>query len=128
MEEIIINIPENNTIPVCEKYLNNMFLLTLLPAVRHNNKFIKYAIPSFSILVLFISVFSLLWYPGYYATQEEIWTTDIIIGLIVYSYMIHLHNNWKITECYENVDIIPWKNNLSFSFYVFFNICNFKII
>lgn len=120
MEQIIITIQDENNIPICEKYLNNMFILTFLPAIRHKNNIVKYTIPILCILILFISIFSLLWYPNYYATQKEIWTADIIIGLIVYLYMLYLHNNWNLTECYEDTKIQTWKNIISIGFYVFF--------
>ena len=57
MEQVIITIQEENNIPICEKYLNNMFILTFLPNIRNKNNIIKYTIPTISLLILFISIF-----------------------------------------------------------------------
>ena len=96
-----------------------MFNITLIPAIKSKSKFIKYVIPFISVLVLFSSIFCIIFYPTYYPSQQEIWTTDIVIGFIIYSYLLYQQKRWDIVKCEEHIEIPRWSNNISFIFYVF---------
>lgn len=103
--------------PYCEKLLNRMFWITLLPLVNNKYKIIRYCIPTLINLILGSASFCLLYYPSYYATQGEIWTTDIVIAWVSYNYMIYLFKRWDAAKCFEQTDISKSVNQISLLFY-----------
>ena len=70
----------------CENSFNKTFNLTLIPTIRSSKCLIKYTIPFLTSTILFSSLFCLLFYPNYYPSQGEVWTTDLVLGFIVYIY------------------------------------------
>lgn len=107
-------------IPQCEKYLQKMFLLTFLPAINSKYKIIQYITPIFVNIILISASFCLLYYPSYYPTQGEIWTTDIVIVCITYNYMIYLFRRWKEASCFEDIGISKSVHYISLAFYVLY--------
>jgi hypothetical protein len=136
MDEIIIYIPNqqndisDNTseeseapeIPKCEKNINKMLKLTFTSFIRSDNKIIKYTIPFICNVISIVAIFSMLWYPSYYINQGLIWTIDLVIGIIVFNYLLFLQTIWEKASRHEAIQILKWKENLSLFFYVFFMI------
>ena len=104
----------------CENNFNKMLNFTLIPIVRSKYKILKYSIPILCNIILFTSLFCILFYPTYYPSQGEVWTSDLVIGFIVYNYLLYQQKRWDIVKCDEQIEIPKWKNNISFSFYLFF--------
>ncbi len=107
-------------IPICEKNIIIFFNFTLLTSLKIKNKYFKFIIPIFNSLTLFISSLSLLYYSNYYINQDIIWSLDLGLGFIIYSYMIYIILNWKYTSCFEHTHIARWKNIISLIFYIFY--------
>jgi hypothetical protein len=116
------NIPHLNIILAntkCERTFNKMFNLTLIPIIKSKNKFLKFVVPFLTCSILFSAMFCILFYPSYYPSQGEVWTTDIVIGFIIYSYLLYQQKRWDLVRCDEYIEIPKWSNNLSFTFYIF---------
>jgi hypothetical protein len=124
MEVEVVEIPtkpvskqSHKLVPYCEKLLEKMFYATLIPAVTSRYKILRYGVPILVNLILGSAAFSPLFYPEYYATQTEVWTTDIVIAWISYNYMIYLFKRWDIAKCYEEIDVSKFINRISLLFY-----------
>jgi hypothetical protein len=116
---IVVIKPEQTkaNILFCESALNKMFWLTLLPVVNSNYRFLKYGVPIVINLILGTASFCLLFYPSYYPTQGEIWTTDIVISWFTWNYMIYLFKNWEHARCFEDIQITKSTNRITLVFY-----------
>ncbi len=112
----------NNIIPDCEKKVNRLLNITLIPCIRSKNRFFKYIIPFLTTLLLGTSTFSMLFYPNYYPNQGTVWSMDLAIGFITNIYLLYLNTKWELAECHENINIPKWKERLSMIFCVFFMI------
>ena len=44
---------------------------------------------------------------------------SIVIGFIIYSYLLYQQKRWDLVRCDEYIEIPRWSNNLSFTFYIF---------
>ena len=119
--DIQIDMPPNTLHPVtlikCEKYINTMFKLTLIPVIQHKNKAIKWTVFVLTNAILFSSTFSLLFYPSYYPTQGVVWTFDLVLGCIVYNYLFYLHTKWAVAGCFEGIEVTKSVNAVSMTFY-----------
>ena len=105
------------TVPKCEKNIEHMLSITLLPLVNSKNRIISYCIPTLVNILLIGASFCLLYYPTYYPTQGEIWTTDIVLSWGTYNYMIYLFKHWDIAKCFEEVEVTKSVNYTSLIFY-----------
>lgn len=101
----------------CEKTIERMFWITLLPLVNNKYRVVKYGIPILINIILGGASFCMLYYPSYYPTQGEIWSTDIVIAWFTYNYMIYLHKRWDLAKCFENINIKKSVNRVSLFFY-----------
>jgi hypothetical protein len=104
-------------IPHCEKLLERMFLITLLPTINSKYKLIKYAVPILINVLMGGASMCILYYPSYYPTQGEVWTTDIVLAWGTYNYMIYLYTQWPKAKCYEAIDAPKYVNRISLVFY-----------
>ena len=100
--------------------IHRLVWLTGVPSIQHESKLVRFGVPALLCSVFGLSVCSLAWYPTYYINQKEIWTMDLIIGLLTYLYLLYLHTHSKTIEHIEQTAIDPWKHAISFSFYTFF--------
>jgi hypothetical protein len=94
-----------------------MFALTLLPAIHSKYRIIKYGVPALVNVILGSASFCILYYPEYYPTQGEIWTTDIVLSWITYNYMIYLFTKWEKARCFEAIDVPKSVSTISLVFY-----------
>lgn len=119
--DIQIDMPPNtlNILPSvkCEKYIDNMYKFTLIPFLLHKYKGIKFAGIILINIILVGSTFSLLFYPSYYPTQGIVWTFDLVLGCIVYNYLLYLHTKWEIASCFEGIHVTQKVNTVSMTFY-----------
>lgn len=123
MTELRIRIPINHISipkPNCEKNIEKMFNLTLIPLFRSKRAYIKWTIPILSNLLIIGSSFCIIWYPTYYINQPELWTTDLALGSIIYSYLLYLQYYWDTAKSFELQSIPRWKNIICICFYVAF--------
>lgn len=118
--ETVIKIIDVNDIPKCELILIKMFWLTLLPIVNSKYKLLKYCIPIIINVILGSASFCLLYYPSYYATDGEVWTTDIVISLFTYNYLIYLFKIWDEAKCFEDTNVSKSVNIISLIFYILY--------
>jgi hypothetical protein len=110
-------IQENPPIPNCEKNLDKMFFITLIPCIRSKYCIIRIFIPIITNSILITATFCMFYYPEYYPTQGVIWSTDLGFITIVYNYMFYLQTKWNSVRCYENTDINPKANRFTLMFY-----------
>lgn len=104
-------------IPNCEKTIRYMFRATCIPAIRNPWRILRYGIPTLVNTVLISSCFCMLFYPEYYPTQGEVWTSDLVLITIVYNYMLYLRSNWRQTNAFENIDVEGAQNKITLVFY-----------
>jgi hypothetical protein len=117
-KEQVIDIPTKpQIIPSCDKAVNQMLWLTLLPLSGSQYIILRYGVPIILNLILGSASFCILYYPSYYPTQGEIWTTDIIIVWFTYNYMIYLYRYWPLTRCPESTEVSKSINYISLIFY-----------
>jgi hypothetical protein len=112
-----MDVPES--LPTCEKHITNMFKVTLIPLI--NTKYYKY-IPSIVLLLLAGAVFSPIYYPNYYSYQPELYSIDLGIIIIVYSYLLYLYLNWDKNSCFEHTPVNKLNEFTSMGFYILFMI------
>jgi hypothetical protein len=103
--------------PNCDKNINKMLWLTLLPLSSTKYKIVNWTTPTLLNLILGTASCCILYYPSYYPTQGEIWTIDIIIVWFTYNYMIYLYKRWPITRCPEEIEVSKSVNIISLIFY-----------
>jgi hypothetical protein len=104
--------------PRCELIINKMFWLTLLPVIKMKSKNpVRYIIPVLVNVILGSASFCMLYYPSYYPTQGEVWTTDMIIAWFTYNYMIYLFTKWDQAQCAEAINVSSAVNRISLLFY-----------
>lgn len=115
--EISVQIESIKAHPYCEMLLNKMFWATLLPLVNSKSIILRYIVPLLTNLILGSAAFCLLFYPQYYATDGEIWTTDMVIIIFTYNYMIYLFKRWDIAQCAEPTNVPKSVNRISLVFY-----------
>jgi len=126
MDEIAIIIDKEKPILPSDIYLKYLSMTTFISYLRSKNKYIKYSTFIILNIVLFFSLFSMLWYPNYYLSQPIVWTLDLAIIFITYNYLFYLlqYNIITPTEI-DNYQIIPWKRNVNLFFYCAFMIYYF---
>ena len=103
-------------IPHCEKTIRYMFRATCIPAIRNPWRILRYGIPLVVNTILISSCFCMLFYPEYYPTQGEVWTSDLVLITIVYNYMLYLRSNWRETNAFEHQDVDGFKNKTTLVF------------
>jgi hypothetical protein len=107
---------ESDKEPYCEYILNKMFWITILPVIQYKSKF-RYIVPILVNIILGSASFCMLYYPSYYPTQGEVWTSDIVIAWFTYNYMIYLFTRWDKAKCYESINVSNTVNRISMLFY-----------
>jgi hypothetical protein len=119
-----IRIPENvePSAPKCDKLMDRMFYLTLIPSVKSTYKLVKYGVPFLANCILLGATFSPLYYPEYYPTQAAVWTTDMALITIVYNYILYLQTHWEHARSFEVNDVHKSVNRVSIIFYVLYMI------
>lgn len=116
------SVPNEAIIPHCENTIRYMFRATCIPAIRNPYRILRYGIPVVVNTILMSSWFCMLFYPAYYPTQGEVWTSDLVLITVVYNYMLYLRSKWRETNAYENVEITGASNKLSLLFYWLYQI------
>ena len=111
------SVPNEAVIPHCEKTIKYMFRATLIQMIRNRWPIVRVIMPLMINTILISSWFCMLFYPEYYPTQGEVWTSDLVLITIVYNYMLYLQSKWRETNAYENVEITGAGNRISLSFY-----------
>jgi hypothetical protein len=106
--------------PHCERLLDKMFWITLLPCVNSKYIILRWGVPLIINIILAAGSLCIVYYPTYYATQSEVWTTDIIIVWFTYNYMIYLYKRWNNAKCSEAIDVSKITNGVSFAFYILY--------
>jgi hypothetical protein len=106
--------------PACERRIDKMFWLTLLPTVRHPRKWLAALVPTMVNAILGPATFCMLYYPAYYPTQGIVWSTDTAIIWVTYNYMLYLQRLWHQTACFEHTEVPPVVHRVSFTFYVLY--------
>lgn len=123
MSDLVIRIPINHISipkPNCEKNISRMFNLTFIPLFRSKKYYIKWSIPIIANLIILGSTFSIIWLPTYYINQAELWTTDLALGTIIYTYLLYLQKYWDTAKSFELQSIPRWKNIICIFFYFAF--------
>jgi len=106
-------------IPSCETYISNMFTLTLIPQVKH--KYLK-IIPISIDIIICSAVFCPLFYDNYYPLNSILYSTDLAIASIVYTYLSYKYLNWEDNSCFEHTSIDRFSENVTLGFYNLFMI------
>jgi len=104
-------------IPQCEKYIANMFSITLIPLIK--SPYYK-ILPVTALLIVSGGVFSPLYYSNYYSYQREIYSIDLITVTIVYTYLSYIYLNWEKNIGFEHVTISKLNEYISLGFYTLF--------
>jgi len=110
-----VAIPE----PSCELHIKNMFMFTSIPFVHHRYLII---IPVTVNIILPAAILSLVYYPSYYLYQPILNTLDLVIGLIIYNYLVYLQRDWNTASCIEHTQINRASETISLGFYSLFMI------
>ena len=103
--------------PACEKHIQNMFSITLIPLITRRCLKI---LPLAALLIVAGAGFSPLYYPTYYSYQTGIYSIDMIIICIVYIYLSYVYKNWERNSCFEHVAISRLNECVSLGFYSLF--------
>lgn len=106
--------------PECERRIDRMFWLSLLPSIRHSSKAVRIGIPVIVNAVLAPATFCMLYYPSYYPTQGIVWSTDIAISWVAYNYMLYLQRIWHQAACFEHTEVRSYVHRVSFAFYILY--------
>jgi hypothetical protein len=104
-------------VPNCEKNLDKMFFITLMPCIRSKYCIIRVFIPVITNSILITATFCMIYYPEYYPTQGVIWSSDLGFITIVYNYMFYLQTKWNSVRCFEYTGITPKTNRFTLMFY-----------
>jgi hypothetical protein len=102
--------------PLCEIYSERMLWATLIPTFRWK-RWRRWIFPVLTNLVQGTASFCLLYYPSYYPNQGIVWTIDIVIGWIVYAYLLYLQTRWEKAACLEPVNVSKLVNRVTLAFY-----------
>ena len=102
--------------PLCEIYAERMLWATLIPTFRWKGSK-RWIIPTLANLIQGAASFCILYYPNYYPSQGIVWTTDIVIGWIVYNYVLYLQTMWEKAACLEPVNVSNTINRITLGFY-----------
>ncbi len=120
---------------LCEKRINFMFRITLIPFLHNENKFLRYIFMIILNILFASSLFCNLFYVEYYINQAEIWTFDLVLSFLIYNILNFYYDksnlflfdinsgiqipNHLIEEepYYEEISIINWKNYVTLLFY-----------
>lgn len=123
MATATVAVPE----PSCEIYINHMLNFTCIPFVHHRYLII---LPITVNIIFPAAVLSLLYYPSYYPYQPILNTLDLVIGLIVYNYLLYLQKDWTTASCVEHTQINRWSERISLGFYSLFMMywCFYSVI
>ena len=105
--------------PSCEYYIKYMFTVTCIPFVNHRYLII---LPITVNIILPAGILSLVYYPLYYPYQPILNTMDLVIGLIVYNYLLYLQKDWNTASCIEHTQISRCSESISLGFYSLFMI------
>lgn len=120
--DTVITVSEQTPAAVirCEQYISWMSYATFVPAIRSPWRTIRYIIPALNLGIFTGAAFCILWYPDYYTNQKEIWTADIIIGVIVYAYMLYIERAAHVSQYFESIEMKTSVQIISMGFYVLF--------
>lgn len=108
---------EEATTPPCEKHIETMFSITLIPLIK--TQFYK-PLPAIALAIVSGAVFSPLYYPNYYSFQKELYSIDLATICIVYSYLSYIYLDWEKSSCFEKVRVGRLNRYISLGFYILF--------
>lgn len=118
--------------------LKYLFYLTFIPFIINSKRIFGLFIYFIINIIYIITLFSRLFYPKYYINQDEIWNLDLVIGFIIYNFLIYQHltsnlflipnnNSLPITSFdvknelfLEELDISNLSNIITFGFYILY--------
>lgn len=103
--------------PICEKRVDWMFWLTLMPAIRSPYRAVRWLVPALVNAILGPATFCMLYYPAYYPTQGIVWSTDMAIIWLTYNVLLYLQSKWDRAACFEHKEVRPWVHHISYAFY-----------
>lgn len=103
--------------PTCERNINAMFHMTLIPCI--NTTYFK-IVPFIVVTGLLGATLCPLYYPAYYEYQPEIYSVDLSMVFIVYSYLVYTYLKWEKKSCFEHTAVSRLDENTSLSFYILF--------
>jgi hypothetical protein len=109
--------PEN--LPTCERQITHMFNVTLIPLVKTTH---YKAVPIGVLLLVAGAVFSPLYYPNYYLYQPELYSLDLAIICVVYSYLSYIYLKWDKNSCFEHTAVSKFNEYTCMGFYSLFMI------
>ena len=96
-----------------------MFQITLIPLVKTTY---YRAVPIGVLLLVGGAVFSPLYYPKYYLYQPELYSLDLAIICVVYSYLVYIYLNWDKNSCFEHTAVSKFNEYTCMGFYILFMI------
>jgi uncharacterized protein (DUF486 family) len=63
---------------------------------------------------------TLLYYANYYLYQAEIYSIDLAIGFVVYSYLTYMYVDWEKSSCVEHTNVKKLDEIMGLGFYSLF--------